>query len=87
MIPSYEVTSKGKRPTSALISRAIERLRRAGGRVTEGDAPHLLEAIAVIAYDPDTEAVDPALPPPGSGLRWEEFVASLAITYQARFED
>lgn len=87
VIPTYEATKKGKKSTVGLIQRAVERLRRAGGRETEGDAPHLLEAIAVIAYDPDTATIDPSMPPPESGLRWEEFVVRLAAAYSARFED
>jgi hypothetical protein len=70
-----------------LIERAVERLIRAGGRKSEAEAPHLLEGIAVVVYDPETGAIDPDLPKPGSGLRWEEFVTALATSYQARFED
>jgi hypothetical protein len=77
----------GRKSTRHLISRAISRLRRAGGRQTEADAPHLLEGIAVLVYDPDTATIDPDLPPAGSGLRWEEFIATVAETYDARFED
>lgn len=75
-----------RKPTAPLITRAIERLVRAGGRRTEGDAPHLLEAIAVVIYDPDTRTLSPDLPPVGSRLRWDEFVIDMVRTYQARFE-
>ena len=75
-----------KKPTEALVRKAIARLVRAGGRRTEGDAPHLLEAIAVIFYDPDTASLSPDIPPAGSRLRWEEFVSDLARAYEARFE-
>ena len=89
-IPTYEeqpsATEGARRSTLPLITRAVGRLARAGGRGTEADAPHLLEGVAVIVYDPDTETVDATLPPPGSGLRWEEFVAALAAAYEARFE-
>lgn len=88
-IPTYE-EARGKdskpRSTLRLIQRAIARLIRAGGRRTEGDAPHLLEGIAVIVYDPDTGGLHPDLPPPGRGLRWDEFVAALVAAYEARFE-
>ncbi len=87
VIPTYEVTKKGKKSTVGLIERAIERLRRSGGRSNEGDSPHLLEAIAVVVYDPDTASLVPDLPPPESGLRWDDFVSTLAATYLARFED
>lgn len=72
--------------TVHLINRAVSRLVRAGGRRTEGDAPHLLEGIAVVVYDPDAGTLHQELPAPGSGLRWSEFVDSIATTYQSRFE-
>lgn len=75
-----------KKPTEALVRKAIARLVRAGGRRTEGDAPHLLEAVAVVFYDPDSASLSPDLPPPGSRLRWDEFVTDLARAYEARFE-
>lgn len=73
--------------TTHLISRAVGRFVRAGGRRTEGDAPHLLEGIAVVAFDHDTGVIESDLPPLGSGLRWEEFVATMADAYQSRFGD
>lgn len=72
--------------TRHLIDRAVQRLIRAGGRRTEADAAHLLEGIAVVAYDPSAGTIDPDLPPVGSGLRWEEFITSLTTAYAARFE-
>ena len=72
--------------TRPLIERLVRRLRSTRRRETEADAPHLLEAVAVLAYDPDTATVDPDLPPVGCGLRWEEFVATLADRYDLRFE-
>ncbi len=59
---------------------------RAGGRRTEADAAHLLEGIAVVAYDPTAGTIDPDLPPVGSGLRWDEFTKALTTAYAARFE-
>lgn len=73
--------------TSHLVSRAIARFMSAGGRETEGDAPHLLEGIAVVAFDRETGAVEPDLPPASSGLRWEEFIARLSEAYSARFAE
>ena len=64
----------------------MKRLVRAGGRLTEGDAPHLLEGIGVIVYDPETCEIHPGLPPEESGLRWDAFVDRLARSYEARFE-
>lgn len=60
---------------------------RAGGRETEGDAAHLMEGIAVVAFDRETGEIEPDLPPPGSGLRWQEFIAKMAEVYDARFGD
>jgi hypothetical protein len=71
--------------TTHLVTRAAGRFIRAGGRRTEGDPGHLLEGIAVVVFDRETGVVDPALPPVGSGLRWSEFIDSLADAYQARF--
>jgi hypothetical protein len=82
-LPSAPV---GRRSTTHLIDRAIARLMRAGGRKTEGDAPHLLEGIAVVVYDPDAGVLHPTLPAVGSGLRWEEFIDNLVTAYQSRFE-
>ena len=76
-----------RKPTIRLIQKAVARLTRAGGRKTEGDAPHLLEGIAVVVYNPDENTIDSQNPPPSSGLRWEEFVKTIAAAYQARFED
>lgn len=73
--------------TRHLIERAVTRLIRAGGRRTEADAPHLLEAIAVVVYDPQSGHLDADLPPRGSGLRWDEFIAAMASAYDARFEE
>ena len=71
--------------TTHLITRAVSRFARAGGRRTEGDAAHLLEGVAVVAFDCDTGKIDPNLPSVGSGLRWQEFIQTMADTYQARF--
>jgi hypothetical protein len=63
----------------------VARFIRAGGRETEGDAPHLLEGIAVVAFDRETGVIEPDLPPVSSGLRWSEFIDSMADAYVARF--
>lgn len=76
-----------RKDTKDLINRAIARLIRAGGRETEADAAHLLEAIAVVVYDPDDGELHKEIPPAKSGLRWDEFIDTLATTYKARFED
>lgn len=77
-LPTTERLRSGEdiswKSTEHLVSRAVGRFMRAGGRLTEGDASHLLEAIAVVAFDRVTGAIDANLPPPGCGLRWTEFV-------------
>lgn len=73
--------------TRHLIERAEERFVRARFREIEADPAHLLEATGLIVYDPDTQTLDPQLPKPGSGLRWDEFIARLADVYSLRFED
>jgi hypothetical protein len=86
VVPTYERTKKGiDKSTVQLITRAINRLVRGGKRHNESEAAHLLEGIGVIVYDPKTGAFDVSLPPPNSGLRWEEFVRDLAEAYDARF--
>jgi hypothetical protein len=89
--PEQDVTAAAtaprRRDTRPLIKRAVARLVRAGGRRTEADAPHLLEAIAVVIYDPESGSIDADLPPLGSGLRWSEFIDTLVASYEARFED
>lgn len=79
-------SDSNRKDTRGLIKRAINRLVRAGGRERDSDAPHLLEAISVVVYDPDTGQLDGDLPPKGSGLRWDEFVDDLVRSYDARFE-
>ena len=90
-LPTTERLTSGNdlqwKSTAHLVSRAVGRLVRAGGRRTEGDAPHLLEGIAVVAFDRETGAIDSELPPQGSGLRWEEFIVTMADAYQSRFGD
>jgi len=73
--------------TTHLVTRAIGRFIRAGGRMTEGDAAHLMESIAVVAFDRESGDIDPDLPHAGSGLRWNEFIATMAEVYDARFGD
>jgi len=88
-LPTTERVKSGSdtdwKSTSHLVSRAVARFMSAGGRETEGDAPHLLEGIAVVAFDRETGDIEPDLPPVASGLRWEEFIDSIAEAYSARF--
>jgi hypothetical protein len=75
-----------QKPTLDLINRLVQRLAKTRLRDTEADPPHLLEAVTVIVYDPDTATLHPDLPPPGSGLRWDEFVSRMAELYDVRFD-
>lgn len=88
-LPTTERAKSGAdtdwKSTTHLVSRAVARFMRAGGRETEGDAPHLLEAIAVVAFDRESGTIEPDLPPLGSGLRWPEFIGKIAEAYDARF--
>jgi hypothetical protein len=71
--------------TEHLIRRLCELLSRAGGRAREDDAPHRLEGVAVVAFDPLTATVRTDLPAAGSGLTWSEAVDNLVTAYTARF--
>lgn len=88
-LPTTERARSGRddfwKPTTPLIERVIGRSTRACGRQTEGDAPHLLEGIGVVVFDRESGKIDAALPAPGSGLRWQEFIDRMAETYKARF--
>ncbi len=88
-IPTMERTKSGDdchwKSTTHLVDRSVGRFMRAGGRETEGDASHLLEGIAVVAFDWETGLIEKDLPPVGSGLRWEEFIDAIAEAYEARF--
>lgn len=88
-LPSQERTQSGRdaawKPTIGVVARAIDRFIRAGGRETEGDAPHLLEGIGVVVFDHATGMIHPEVPPVGSSLRWQEFIGRLGTAYRARF--
>jgi hypothetical protein len=84
-VPTYERSGRVKKDTTHLIERAVDRLSRAGGRENEGGAPHLLEGVGVVVYNPDTAKLDPEIPPEDLGLRWDEFVEIMATAYDSRF--
>jgi hypothetical protein len=83
--PTWEWASGQKKSTTHLVARCCELLRRAGNRRREDDAPHRLEGVAVVLFDPDTSSVVEDLPTPESELRWEECVTGLAVAYDERF--
>lgn len=74
------------KPTVHLVEKLCTRMRGAASRDIESGPPHLLEAAAVVVFDRRTGVLDPALPEPGWGLRWDECVDRLADTYAVRFE-
>lgn len=88
-LPAQERLTSGAddrwKPTAHLVERAVSRFVRAGGRQTEAGAAHLLEGIAVVVFDHADGTILADLPPPGTGLRWPEFIEQLAATYDARF--
>lgn len=87
-VPTVEFTSDGgSKSTVHLIERAVKRFVRAGGRRNEAEAPHLLESVSVLVYDPNTSQIVQDLPEPGSGLRWDEFVHEMALAYESRFSE
>lgn len=85
-VPTTEWRDGRELKTDQLITRAVARLARGGGRRSEAEAPHLLEGVALVAYDPATGTLSNDLPPVGSGLRWDEFIGAMVTAYVARFE-
>ena len=84
-IPTWEWSGGTKKSTRHLVMRCCELLRRAGQRRREDEAPHRLEGVAVVLFDPDTNQVVKDVPAAGSGLRWEECIDALAEAYDERF--
>lgn len=85
-VPTLERKEGHELTTHHLISRAEVRLRRTAGRQSEAGAPHLMEGVALVAYDPHTATIWDETPALGTHLRWEGFVADLADAYRTRFE-
>jgi hypothetical protein len=89
-VPTEERTASGDdsswKSTRHLVTKLCRRLALAASRDLDSDPPHLLEAGTVIVFDHRTKALDPDLPEPGSGLRWDEFVDRLADLYRLRFD-
>lgn len=65
---------------------AIDTLDRLARRDHFDDPDHLAEAIAVVVWDPDSGAIDPEIPSPGSRLRLEQFSPTVERIYVARYE-
>lgn len=87
--PTKERVSSGRddrwKSTEHLIARAVGRFRKAESRDREDQAAYLLEGTAVVVFDHETGEVHPTLPPPGCGLRWDEFVHRMVEQYVFRF--
>lgn len=84
-VPTVEWTSGQAKSTLPLIQRGAERLVRAGSRLTESDAGHLMEGVGLVVFDPIHGELSMDVPAADSGLRWDEFVDSLGAAYVARF--
>ncbi len=61
-------------------------LTRLGGRKLVDEPAHRAEAMSLVAWDPATGAIDPALPDPQSPLRFERFSDDLGESYYERFQ-
>jgi hypothetical protein len=89
-IPLEERKTSGNdvdwKSTAHLIDTLVARLSRAARRDQESDPAHLLESATAIVFDHRTRTLDPDRPPVGSGLRWDECITALALTYKLRFE-
>jgi hypothetical protein len=90
-VPVFETgstkTGMIRKSTTHLIQRAEKRLIRSGNRENEGEAAHLLEAVGLVVFDPETRSLDPDIPSRESGLRWNDFIQRLASAYEGRFGD
>jgi hypothetical protein len=84
-VPTLEWKEGREYKTDHLIQRAGELFARSAGRESVGDLPHLLEGVAIVAYDPRAGVLSPSLPTDKSGLRWPDFIERLATSYISRF--
>jgi hypothetical protein len=75
-----------RRSNEERLSRFIRQIDATRLRMTETDPAHLVEATAVLVYDPDTALIREDLPSRGLGLRLDEFIDALAAAYRLRFE-
>jgi len=75
----HDLRAKGLGLTNAF---AGEREVGGGLRSVNADLSEMF-----VAFDRTTGAIEPDLPPAGSGLHWTEFIDQMAGTYEARFGD
>ncbi len=86
VLPTIDVEDDGTQvDTSSYLTRAARRLARIRPRQTEADAGHLLEAFALIAFDPLTSTLSTSIPGDASPLHWESFLDTLVVSYDGRF--
>src|SRR5262249_14160965 len=67
-IPTFEWKKGAQKPTRPLIQRLIRRFTQVARRVRDGDPPHSIESVCVLAFDPNTGQLVTDLPAPGSKL-------------------
>lgn len=85
-IPTYEWNDDGtKKSTVHLVERLIRRFELIGGRTSDGDPPHAIEATTVLLFDPDTAELSDQIPGPDSPLRIERFAQTIVDLYEGRF--
>lgn len=70
-----------------LLRRTEQVLSRVNGRPDEASAPHRLEAAALVVYECGATGprLSESVPSSGSGLRYEQFIEALILSYSARF--
>jgi hypothetical protein len=69
------------------LSRALAVVTLADVRAATGLAMPLAFAGPVVVFDRLTGEIHSRLPPVGTGLRWPDFVAGMADSYEARFAE
>jgi hypothetical protein len=67
--------------------RLIKEIDVTRARDIDTDPPHLVEATAVLVYDPDTAELCEHLPARGLGLRFDDFLETLVAAYRVRFDN
>jgi hypothetical protein len=90
-VPTSERKTSGNdsewKSTLPAVQKAIKKFSAAGERRSEYDAPHLLEATAVVVFDVDSGLVRDDLPGETSPLSWGTYIDQLAAVYDLRFND
>ncbi|RMG72452.1 MAG: hypothetical protein D6711_12920 [Chloroflexi bacterium] len=74
-----------QRSTTNLIDRLCRRFDSIGMRRNDGDPVHALEAVCVLAFDPNTQSLHPHYPGAGSFLQFNSFIQKMAEMFESRF--